>query len=134
MAIKRLTKTDPAQSFGVFNPVGHLVLAFPDDATAEAAREDLLDHGFEHEDVLLYSAQEERETMTRMLDHIGTAAHFGHEVTLMRLYKAMAEKGSGWLMVYAPDEAHCQRALDVAKRHGVLLAEKYHRLVIEDLI
>ncbi len=134
MAIKRLTKADPALSFGVFNPVGHLVLGFPDDTLAQSAREDLLQHGFDDEDVLLYSAEEERETMEHLLAHIGTAAHFGHEVTLMRLYKAMADKGSGWLLVYAPDEAHCERALELARGHGVLLAEKYHRLVIEDLI
>ena len=37
-------------------------------------------------------------------------------------------------MVYAPDEAHCQAALAVGRAAGATLAEKYHRLVIEDLI
>jgi hypothetical protein len=134
MAIKRLTKEDNAVHFGVFNPVGYLVLAFSSDAAAAEARRALLDGGWDEEDVLIYSASEERETMQRLLDHVSGSAGFGHEVTLMRLYKAMADKGCGWLMVYAPDDAQCEAALNIGRQHSAQLAEKYHRLVIEDLI
>lgn len=134
MAIKRLTKDDSALSFGVFNPVGYLVLAFEDDNTAARARDALRDAGFDDEDVLMYTSREESETMTRLLDHCSGSAGFGHEITLMRLYKAMAEKGAGWLMVYAPDRDHCERALEIGRQHNARLAEKYHRMVIEDLI
>lgn len=37
MAIKRMTKADHPQSFGAFKPVGHVVVAMPDDERAAAA-------------------------------------------------------------------------------------------------
>jgi hypothetical protein len=46
----------------------------------------------------------------------------------------MAEEGRHWLLVYAPDDAHTQRVAEVARECGALLAEKYNRLVVEDLI
>lgn len=134
MAIKRLAKGDPALSFGVFNPVGHVVVAFDSDEAATQAAQALRDAGFDDEDIVQYSACEEVEQMKRMLDRVSGTACFGHELLLMRRYKAMAEQGCGWLMVYAPDDAHCERVVQVARQHGVKLAEKYHRLVIEDLI
>ena len=36
MAIKRMTKADHPQSFTVFKPVGHVVVAMPDDESATA--------------------------------------------------------------------------------------------------
>jgi len=134
MAIKRLTKEDHPLSFGVFSPVGHVVVAFADQQAADAAARALHDAGFENEDVLQYSAAEESEEMSRMLDGISGAAGFGHEVCLMRQYKALADEGCCWLVVYAPDKAHCERVVAIAREHGAKLAEKYGRLVIEDLI
>jgi hypothetical protein len=134
MAIKRLTKADRPLSFGAFNPVGHVVVAFESDARATEAARALREVGFDAEDVLQYSAAEEAEEMSRLLDSVSGAAGFGHEVGLMRQYKLLAESGCGWLVVYAPDEPHALRVAEVARRHGARLAEKYHRLVIEDLI
>ncbi len=134
MAIKRLTKDDQPLSFGVFNPVGHIVVAFDDDATASAAAQALKDAGFEDEDILQYNAHEESEAMSRMLDGITGAAGFGHEVTLMRQYKSLADEGCGWLVVYAPEKERCEKVVAIARRHGAKLAEKYGRLVIEDLL
>lgn len=134
MAIKRMTKADHPQSLGAFKPVGHVVVAMPDDARAARAVTALLAQGFEREDILEYTAAEENDEMDRMLQHASDFAGFGYEVTLMRKYKALAEEGASWLIVYAPDEAHAGRVADVVREHGALLAEKYHRLVIEDLI
>jgi hypothetical protein len=38
------------------------------------------------------------------------------------------------LIVFAPEDDKASRVADVARTHGALMAEKYHRLVIEDLI
>jgi hypothetical protein len=134
MAIKRLTKSDHGLSFGVFNPVGHVMVAFDSDEAAEQAAQALREAGFDDDDILRYSACEEAEEMARLLDHVSGSAWFGHEVLLMQRYKALADLGCGWLMVYAPDPLHCRRVVEVAQRMGAKLAEKYHRMVIEDLI
>ena len=132
--MKRMTKADHPQSFGAFNPVGHVVVAMPDDAHAGKAVRALLAAGFERDDVLEYTAAEENDEMDRMLQHTSDFAGFGYEVTLMRRYKELAGQGASWLIVFAPEDVQAERVAVAAREHGALLAEKYHRLVIEDLI
>lgn len=134
MAIRRLSKSDAPMSFGVFRPIGHVVVAFQSDAIAAEAAALLRAQGFDVEDVLQYSADEEGNLMSLMLDHASGVAGFGYEVTLMRRYQELAHEGCGWLVVYAPDDDHAQRVAAVAQRFGARLAERYHRLLIEDLI
>ena len=43
------------------------------------------------------------------------------------------QKGCDKLIVYATTEAESKRAMNVARRFDVKLAEKYHRLTIEHL-
>ena len=136
MVIKRMTKADHPQSFGAFKPVGHVVVAMPDDDRAASAAQALRASGFEAEDILEYTAAEEDDEMDRMLadaDATGLAG-FGYEVSLMRRYQELAKDGASWLIVYAPEDDRASRVAEVTKSHGALMAEKYHRLVIEDLI
>jgi hypothetical protein len=134
MAIKRLTKEERPQILGTFKPVGHVIVALPDDDAARAAAKALHDAGFEKDDVLQYSADEELMQMDEMLDHASDFAGFGYEITLMRRYRELAQQGAGWLLVFAPDDAKTDKVADVAQRFGALAAEKYHRLVVEDLL
>ena len=134
MTIKRMTKADHPRSFGAFKPVGHVVVAMPDDTRAAAAAAALRAAGFEAEDILEYTAAEEDDAMDRMLQHASDLAGFGYEVSLMRRYQALARDGASWLIVYAPDDARASRVAETVKTHGALMAEKYHRLVIEDLV
>jgi hypothetical protein len=134
MTIKRMTKADHPQSFGAFKPVGHVVVALPDDKSAAEAARALRAAGFDADDILEYTAAEENDEMDRMLQHASDFSGFGYEVQLMRRYKALAEQGASWLIVYAPDDPSATRVADTVRAHGALMAEKYHRLVIEDLI
>lgn len=134
MAIKRMTKADHPQSFGAFKPVGHVVVAMPDDARAAAAVQALRAAGFEAEDILEYTAAEEDDEMDRMLAKASDMAGFGYEVSLMRRYQELAREGASWLIVFAPEDNQAKRVADTVKAHGALMAEKYHRLVIEDLL
>lgn len=134
MALKRMTKADHPQSLGAFKPVGHVVVAMPDDTRAARTVQALLAQGFERDDILEYTAAEENDEMDRMLQYTSDFAGFGYEVTLMRRYKELAGQGASWLIVFAPEDDQAERVAAAAREHGALLAEKYHRLVIEDLI
>jgi hypothetical protein len=126
MAIKRMTKADHPQSFGAFKPVGHVVVAMPDDERAAAAVQALQGAGFEAADILEYTAAEEDDEMDRMLadaDATGLAG-FGYEVSLMRRYQELAREGASWLIVFAPEDAKASRVAEVARAHGALMAEK----------
>ena len=134
MAIKRMTKADHPHSFGAFKPVGHVVVAMPDDESAAKAVKALRDQGFEEADILQYTAAEEDDEMDRMLRHTSEFAGFGYEVSLMRRYQELSKNGASWLIVYAPKEEHDLKVGEVARQYGAWAAEKYHRLVIEDLL
>jgi hypothetical protein len=134
MTIKRMTKEDHPQSFGAFKPVGHVVVAMPDDAKAAAAVQALRDAGFDALDILQYTAAEEDDEMDRMLQHASDFAGFGYEISLMRRYRELNQEGASWLIVYAPDDARTYKVADIVKAHEAVVAEKYNRLTIEDLL
>jgi hypothetical protein len=104
MVAKWLSKEERPEILGTFKPVGHVLVALPNDEQAGAAGQALRDAGF------------------------------GYEVTLMRKYQELARDGCGWLLVYAPDDERAAKVADVAQRFGARAAEKYHRLVVEDLL
>jgi hypothetical protein len=62
------------------------------------------------------------------------ARSFGYEVSLMRRYQELANEGASWLIVFAPEDDKAARVAAVTKSHGAVIAEKYQRPVIEDLI
>jgi len=134
MSLKRLTKADHPRSFGAFKPVGHVVVAMPDDNRAALAVAALHEAGFDDDDILQYTAAEEDDEMDRMLRYTSDFAGFGYELSLMRRYQQLAKNGASWLIVFAPDDAQTKRVSEAVGRHGALMAEKYHRLVIEDLL
>ena len=129
-----MTKDELPQSFGAFKPVDHVVLAFADDATADAATQALRKAGFGDSDVIAYSAAEKDSRMRAMLEHASDAAGFGYEISLMRRYQQLARDGASWLVVYAPQDEQGERVGEIAKQHGALAAVKYHRLVVEDIV
>ncbi|HZT55655.1 MAG TPA: hypothetical protein VFA35_05465 [Burkholderiaceae bacterium] len=134
MSIKRLTKEDIRGESGILNPVGHVVLAFKDDAVAVQAVDALHQAGAANQDILSYTAAEATPRLQERVRTASAGAGFGYEITLMRRYLAFAEEGAGWLIVYAPDDAAVQRITEVAKRFDALCAVRYRRLANEDLI
>jgi hypothetical protein len=129
-----MTKTHVPVSFGAFKPVGHVVVAFPDDEAAQQAARELRGLGFGPEDILFYTGEEEGREMRDLLDNVSGTAEFGHEIVLMRRYCELAREGCGWLIVFAPEDEQAMRVSEVAQRHGARVAERYHRLVVEDLL
>ena len=130
----RMSKSDLPQSLGAFNPVGHVVLALPDDAAAGAARQALADAGFGDADVLVYTSGELFPDLKEMLRNASGAAGFGYEIQLVRRYMTLAGQGAGWVVVYAPEERQVAKVAEVAKRLGATSAVHYGRLAHEDLI
>ena len=134
MTAKRLTKEDIRNTTGILNPIGHVILAFPDDATTADAVQALHESGFSGEDVLAYTAAEATPRLRERVHSASQASTFGYEITLMRRYLAFAEEGAGWLIVYAPTDVAVDRLVAVAKRFNARCAVRYHRLASEDLI
>src|SRR5690348_3692324 len=134
MTIKRLTKEEIRNTAGILNPIGHVIIAFPDDAVTADAVKALHEAGFGPEDVLAYTAAEATPRLRERVHTASQASTFGYEITLMRRYLTYAEEGSGWVIVYAPTDESVGRAVEVAKRFDAKCAVRYHRLASEDLI
>ena len=134
MTANRLTKENIAESSGILNPVGHVILAFKDDAVTAQAVAALRSAGLAEEDTLSYLASEATPRLRERVRTASESAGFGYEITLMRRYLAFAEHGAGWLIVYAPSDDAAEKITEVAKRFGALCAVRYHRLANEDLI
>ena len=134
MTIRRLTKDEIRKTVGVLNPIGHVILALPDDATTADAVRALHEAGFGELDLLVYDAAEATPRLRERVHTASQASKFGYELTLMRRYLAFAEAGAGWLVVYAPTDAAVARVVEVARRFHALCAVRYHRLASEDLI
>ena len=131
---KRMTKAELPTSLGSFKPVGHIMVALPNDDAADALTKDLFAQGFTAEDVLHFSAAEGGGDMAQMLDGASDFAGFGYEITLMRRYLDLAKQGYRWVLVYAPEDEQAERVKEAALRQGAPMAVKYHSLAVEDLI
>jgi hypothetical protein len=134
MAVKRLTKEDIRKASGILNPIGHVVLAFKNDAVAAQAVAALREAGFTEPDILAYTAEEATPRLRERVHTAIEASGFGFEITLMRRYLAFAEQGAGWIIVYAPSDSTAGLITGVGKRYDALCAVRYHLLTSEDLI
>lgn len=126
--------TDAPRSFGVFKPVGHVVISFPREDQADRAAQAFADLGLAPGAVRHYSDRE----MLRQIDaDIATAspiASIGQEMNLVLAHRALAEKGYHWLLVYAGDDEQAARIAAVASDCGAERAQHYGHFIIEELI
>lgn len=121
-------------SFGVFKPVGHVVVSFPSARQAEEARRALADAGFAGDEVRRYSDREMIEQIDHDLARASPLASVGQEVNLVRAHRELAEQGYHWLVVRADDETRAGRVAEVGRRCGAARAQHYGHFVIEELI
>lgn len=133
---KRMTKAefDEMSTLGAFNPVGHAILAFENDAVAAEARQALQEAGFGDDDILASTSAVLFPNLDEMMRNASGAAGFGYEITLMRRYLTLASKGAGWLAVYSPEDEQTEKIKAVAERLQALSAVRYGRLLHEDLV
>jgi hypothetical protein len=123
-----------SQAYGVFKPVGHVVVSFPPETELDAVVRALAEAGFPAEEVRRYSAREMVEQVDRDLGEASALASLGQEANLVKAHRALAEKGYGFLVVHAPKDEQAARVAEVAGRFGAERAQHYGRLVIEELI
>jgi len=69
-----------------------------------------------------------------MVDRVGPLAGVGYEITLLRRYVALTERGYRWLLVQVDDSQRAVAAAALARACGATVAVHYRTLVEEDLI
>lgn len=125
------------RSFGVFKPVGHLVISLPDARAAAAAAQAMRDAGLDGGAIRHYSDREMLEQIDADIARASPLAAVGQELNLVRAHRALAAQGYHFLVVHVPDEGtrlSAQHLADLAREQGALRAQRYGRFIIEELI
>lgn len=129
-----MNKSDPPRSFGVFKPVGHTVLVFPDAHALEQAVSKLVAAGLSDGSETRYTPQEMQAQVASDLANAGVLAHVGQELNLVKVHGQLAERGCHFLVVPTDSDAAARQAADVARSGGAVAAQHYGTLLVEDLI
>jgi methionine aminopeptidase len=125
---------DHPTSFGVFKPVGHIVISFPSKAQADDARQALTAQGITGDAVRPYTAGEMLAQINVDLAHASPLANLGQEINLIKAHRALAERGYHWLVVRVKNDEMGRRVADTADFYGAERAQLYGRFIIEELI
>lgn len=129
-----MKKSDHPTSFGVFKPVGHVVVSFPEANDMQGAADALAQAGFGGSDVARYTPQEVLAQIDEDLANASVLASIGQEMNLVKAHRALAEKGFHFLVVKASADDEARRVADVVRPFNAERAQKYGRLIIEELI
>ena len=121
-------------AYGVTKPVGHVLVSFPSEDDARAARDDLQANGFRDADITLLTAGEMEARTDRDIHKAGVLASIGQELNLVKAQHELARAGHAFLSVAAPDDAGSRTVAHIARRHGADRAQRYGRFIIEELI
>lgn len=129
-----MDKTRPPTSFGVFKPVGHIVMAFRNDDDLHTAEDALTHHGFSRLDMVSYTPQEMLTQTERDMQQASPLASIGQDMNLIKAHRAFAQAGCSFLVVRAADDQHVRDATAVAQQAHAAAAQRYGRLIVEELI
>lgn len=126
--------SSPARAYGVFKPVGHMVVSFPTAAQADDGMAALQALNLPEQDVRRYTDREMLAQIDQDLRQASPAAAVGQELNLVKAHQALAERGYHWLVVRVDSDEAARNAADALKAAGAERAQLYGRFIIEELI
>ncbi len=129
-----MNTNDKPEAFGVFKPVGHVIVAFANAADADAARGQLQHEGFTPDDIQPYTPEQMKNQADTDIENAGLLASLGQELNLVKAHRELAARGYSFLVVKAPNDEATEQVAGIARRFNAARAQKYGRLVIEELI
>ncbi len=129
-----MEKNDLPEAFGVFKPVGHIVIAFRSAADQQAAASQLIEQGFAASALVRFTPDEMKAQADADMKAASPLASFGQELNLVKAHRAQAESGCSFLVVHAPDDEQAERVATVARTMKAVTAQRYGRFIIEELV
>ena len=129
-----MDKADVPESFGVFKPVGHVVIAWRSAADLQAGVDNLTAQGVDAATLVRYSPQEMIAQVDAQLPNVSPLASLGQELNLIHAHRALAVAGCSFLVVPTDDDARAALVGEVAHALGAAAAQRYGRFIVEELI
>lgn len=127
---------DPAEhrAYGVFKPIGHMVVSFPDSASADNGHAALTAQGTAAADIHRYSAAQMLAQCDEDIARASPAASVGQELNLVKANRELAAQGFHFLVVRVDNDDIARRAAAALQAQGAERAQLYGRFIIEEMI
>lgn len=125
---------DGQHSFGVFKPVGHVVISFPKAEQADEAAARLQGLGLGADAVRRYSDREMLAQIDADVARASPLAAVGQEMNLVLAHRELAARGYHWLVVAAGSDEQAAQIAEAARACGAERAQHYGHFIIEELI
>jgi len=129
-----MMQQDHPTSFGVFKPVGHVVISFPSAEQAAAARQALGSLDLAADAISPYTDAQMLAQIDNDLAHASPIASLGQELNLVKAHRVLAERGYHWLVVRAADDDEALRVAECVRPFGAERAQHYGHFIIVELI
>ncbi len=121
-------------SFGVFKPVGCVMVALPTRADADKATAAWIRSGRAAADVHAYASEQILPDLESMAAHEGILANIGFEIVLVRRFIELARQHHHWLLIDVEGAIDAAAVADIARSCSATVAIHYRRLTVEELI
>ncbi|AEG92902.1 hypothetical protein [Ramlibacter tataouinensis] len=119
---------------GVFYPTGHVVVMLPGRDTVDKAVHALQEAGMSGDDISLLSPEIIHGQIARTVGNADMPLpSAGTEADTVRRFAELASQGHWGLMVHAPGGRESDKVMDALRGMPVAYAQRYGKLVIEDL-
>lgn len=119
---------------GQFYPTGHIVAMFPGEEAARTAGQALVAAGIDAAELSLITPEKMMGDVART---VGSGdmplPSAGTEGDTIRRFTHLAAQGQWALLIHAPDNEAAERVMKALEDHRPSHAQRYRRLVIEDL-
>lgn len=129
-----MDKHNIPESFGVFKPVGHVVVTLRTAADLQAAEAALSEQGFAASEMVRYTPAEMIAQVDAQVAKASPMAAIGQDLNLIKAHRESAQEGCSFLVVHAPEQAHVDKVEAVAHALKAVAAQRYGRFVTEELI
>lgn len=121
-------------SFGVFKPVGHVVLSFPSADDAAHARQALGEVDLAPDAIQAVTDDQMLAQVEAELARASPVAAIGVDLNLRRYHGELARRGFHFLVVKADNDEQASRIARIAQRCNAERAQHYGHFIIEELI
>jgi hypothetical protein len=122
------------ETFGVFKPVGHVVVTLRNVSDLLAAEGLLVEQGFAASALVRYTPEEMIAQVDAEVEKASPMAAIGQDLNLIKAHREMALQGCSFLVVEAPEDAHVDKVTAVAHTLNAVAAQRYGRFITEELI
>ncbi len=119
---------------GAFYPTGFAMVMFPDADAASRVGHQLIESGVSGDDIyLIPPATVLSEIVPTVNEASSPLPSAGTDGATVRAYEKLARAGHTALLVRTKDDAAAERLMEKARPANFSIAQRYRRLVIEDL-